>query len=884
MKRLFLLVLLVIALTFVWAQKQNTAIVSLEPQQTALSIESLSPESFSMKAEISHLDFVNMETEQGTYTSIIFEGMAKPSNVGHPELPVINRLMEVPFGADVHVNIISYDEEIIDLNNIGITNKIIPVQASYAKNSDPSTHIFEKNELVYNTDEFTDNPLVETSISGTMRGVRIGHIQISPFSYNPVSNTLKIYNNLQFEIVFNNADIATTEALKAKYYSPDFDPAYKMLVNFQEPGSKDSFTAYPIKYVIVANRAFEATLQPFVEWKTKSGYNVIEAYTDVVGTSNTAIKSYLESLYNAGISGDPAPTYVLIIGDHSGNYSIPAFSGDAGSHVTDTYFGCYDGANDNIPDLYLGRISAESTNELQNALNKIVPYEMYTIPDGSYLNNCMLIAGVDGSYAKSHGDGTLYYGIDNYFNEEHGFSNIYAYYYALTSAPYNVMSSNSYGASADIKSKISSGVGFANYTAHCSHDGWADPSVSRSDIANFSNINEYPFMIGNCCLSFQFNQSDAFGEMVVYAENKGAVGYIGGSNSTYWNEDVYWGIGLTSISITQANVTNHTYNNTGQGVYDGIWHENGESFDEWFFTAGQMVYCGNLQVEASSSSLKEYYWEIYHCVGDPSLMPYMTEPENLSLSFSDPMVGETSLTVNTEPYTYVAISKDNVLLDAKWSGSNNSVTLTFPALTGDDYCVVGTKQDRAPYINESVTPIAPFPPVANFTGTPTTILEGQSVTFTDASQYATEWLWNFGDGQTSTEQNPVHTYTTAGTYTVSLDVANSIDGDNETKNNYITVNVNNNPPLADFIADQTIINIGGSINFTDLTANNPTAWDWTFEGGTPPTSTDQNPTGITYDAPGTYSVTLEAFNPHGDDLITKNAYITVNLPSYCDAG
>ncbi|MDD2200485.1 MAG: C25 family peptidase propeptide domain-containing protein, partial [Bacteroidales bacterium] len=146
MKRLFLLVLLVIALTFVWAQKQNTAIVSLEPQQTALSIESLSPESFSMKAEISHLDFVNMETEQGTYTSIIFEGMAKPSNVGHPELPVINRLMEVPFGADVQINIISYDEEIIDLNNLGITNQIIPVQASYAKNSDPSSHVFEKNE------------------------------------------------------------------------------------------------------------------------------------------------------------------------------------------------------------------------------------------------------------------------------------------------------------------------------------------------------------------------------------------------------------------------------------------------------------------------------------------------------------------------------------------------------------------------------------------------------------------------------------------------------------------------------------------------------------------------------------------------------------------
>ncbi|MDD4217166.1 MAG: PKD domain-containing protein, partial [Bacteroidales bacterium] len=588
-------------------------------------------------------------------------------------------------------------------------------------------------------------------------------------------------------------------------------------------------------------------------------------------------------------SSDPAPLYVLIIGDHNGNYSIPAFASTASTpssaHVTDLYFATYDGSSDNIPDLYYGRISANTTTELQNALDKIIPYERYDIPDGSYLNNCMLIAGVDGTYAKSHGDGTLSYGTSEYFNLAHGFSNIYAYYHTLTSGLYNVMSSTNSGASASVKSKITSGVGFANYTAHCDYYGWGDPAVYNQHIADFNNINKYPFMVGNCCLSFEFDHAtDAFGEQVLYAKDEGAIGYIGGSNSSYWNEDVYWAIGLTSISITQANVTNHNYSNTGLGAYDGAWHENGEAYSDWYYSGSQIVQKGNLAVQASSTSFKKYYWEIYHLSGDPSLIPYMTEPSALNLSFTDPMIGNSSLTVTTEPYTYVALSKNNVLLDAQWSGSGTSVTLTPPTnFSGETYCVVGTKQDRSPYINESVNPIASNPPVANFSGTPTTILEGESVAFTDASQYAAEWAWTFGDGGTSTEQNPVHTYTTAGTYTVSLTVTNPLNSDTETKINYITVNINTNPPTTDFVADNTNVSVGATVNFTDLTTNNPETWSWTFEGGIPATSTDQNPS-VVYNTPGTYDVSLTSTNNNGSVEETKSGYIIVTAPAPCTAG
>ena len=82
-------------------------------------------------------------------------------------------------------------------------------------------------------------------------------------------------------------------------------------------------------------------------------------------------------------------------------------------------------------------------------------------------------------------------------------------------------------------------------------------------------------------------------------------------------------------------------------------------------------------------------------------------------------------------------------------------------------------------------------------------------------------------------------------------------------------------PLADFTANQTEININNTITFTDQSLNNPTSWSWSFPGGTPSTSTDQNPS-VTYKAPGLYNVTLTVTNSTGSHTQTKSGYIEVN--------
>ncbi|HUM48475.1 MAG TPA: PKD domain-containing protein, partial [Chitinophagales bacterium] len=83
-------------------------------------------------------------------------------------------------------------------------------------------------------------------------------------------------------------------------------------------------------------------------------------------------------------------------------------------------------------------------------------------------------------------------------------------------------------------------------------------------------------------------------------------------------------------------------------------------------------------------------------------------------------------------------------------------------------------------------------------------------------------------------------------------------------------------PIADFTADITSVNFGGSVNFFDLSVNVPTQWEWQFEGGTPSTSTLQYPTGIVYNDVGTFDVTLKVTNSFGSNTVVKADYITVN--------
>jgi PKD repeat protein len=165
----------------------------------------------------------------------------------------------------------------------------------------------------------------------------------------------------------------------------------------------------------------------------------------------------------------------------------------------------------------------------------------------------------------------------------------------------------------------------------------------------------------------------------------------------------------------------------------------------------------------------------------------------------------------------------------------------------------------------------PSAPVANFTSSTENADILSPVQFTDTSTNVPQsWLWEFGDGSTSTEQNPLHTYSAVGTYTVNLTATNLKGTDKMVKTGYITKS-DSNPPGTAFSANVTSGVSPCPVQFTDQSTGTIISRSWDFGDGT--TSTEQSP--VHWYAPGTYTVNLTATNSAGSKSAVKTSYITV---------
>jgi len=179
--------------------------------------------------------------------------------------------------------------------------------------------------------------------------------------------------------------------------------------------------------------------------------------------------------------------------------------------------------------------------------------------------------------------------------------------------------------------------------------------------------------------------------------------------------------------------------------------------------------------------------------------------------------------------------------------------LSAPALAGNTLTVTG----------DVIPPVQPF---ADFTGNPTSGTPPLTVHFTDQSTGTiTSWAWDFQDDGIvdSHNPNPVHTYTTAGTYTVSLVVTGPGGSDQEIKTGYITVNVPVRRPIARFTQNQYVGRPPLTVQFTDRSLFKPTDYLWWFGDGT--TSIEKNPQHI-YTSRGIYPVRLRVSNAAGSDI------------------
>ena len=677
MKKLSLL--LVLAMSTMLAVAQNGRIDLRHETKAEITKSEFS----NLRAVFSYGSIESMEvaTERGTFSEIVIEGTYASGEMGTPELPASHQLLAVPFGATPTVSVINFTTTDYNLSDYGI-NTILPHQPSVRKDQSLDEVEFVYNAEAYQTRSLASAPEATIEVQGTMRGIRIGSLVINPVSYNPVSNTLRVFNDIEVEINFEGADRAETERMLLNTYSPYFDIVYKQMFNYRQ--ILDVYTdhpdlmAYPVHMIVITPENYISALQPWLDWKVQKGFDVNVYTTAQAGANYNAIRTFIQNLYTTGVNQGSTPTFLVLVGDVA---QIPNTTGTQTQKVTDLYYGTVD--NDYFPDMFYSRMSAENTNQLTAIVNKILQYEQYTMPDPSYLNNVTLIAGWDSYWTNYVGAPTINYATTYYYNTAHGFTTVNSH---VNQSQYP-----------GCYNSLSTGIGFVNYTAHGNNQEWSQPNLTNSGVNQLTNSNKYFLAMGNCCLSGNFGYGQpCFGEAMLRGENKAAYRYIGSCPNTYWYEDYYFGVGATSTFGSTPNI-----NNTATGVYDGIW------MDDTYNTVSSMTFLGNIAVcyahagTYQTSVNPTYYWQAYHVLGDGSIMPYRVNPTPNTVSHASSIpAGATSFTVNAEAGSYVGISQNNVLKGAALVPASGSVSVPVSGITSGQVHIVVTKPQKQPYIQD----------------------------------------------------------------------------------------------------------------------------------------------------------------------------------------
>ena len=652
--------------------------IELNAAKSAQQCTNVTKDGFSATFSFSGIDATEVSNERGVFSFLEMDGAYSSGNIGDPNLPAANKLIAVPVGAnDVTVAVKNYTTEVYNLAEYGI-NQIYPMQPKLRKDQKPEDIPFEYNEKAYAVRGYAERPIAQVEIQGTMRGIQIAALTVNPVQYDAANNTIRVYNNIEVEVSFGNYDKDAAYNEFARTFSPYFAGVYKAM--FNEKGLRDIYDEHPdlwqnpVKMLVITNRAFESTIADWVAWKTEKGFYVDVNYTDNIGTTAAAIKTFIQNKY-----AEDAPTFLMIVGDR--NMVPESGNGSATNCVTDLNYSSVDG--DMFSDMYHSRFPAETVEHLQAMLNKALEYEQFTMPDPSYLSNVLLIAGEDSSgWGVQVGRPAIWYGSNYYYNTEHGFNNVYEF---------------SHGTYTNCYSYLSSGVGFANYTAHGSQTSWAGPTFSVSDVNTLTNEHKYFLAMGNCCQAADWGYSTTcFGEAMVRAQNKGAYAYIGSCPSTYWLNDYYFAVGATS----QHNGQMPDISITTMGCYDAIWD------NDAYNVVDAIRFVGNLASNAAEALGYEihisnlYDWQAYHTLGDGSILPFRVAPTDNTVSHLPTLpIGMDTYEVTAEPGSYVGISKDGVLCGAGMIDETGTTNIAIePVTTGGDVKIVVTHPQHIPYV------------------------------------------------------------------------------------------------------------------------------------------------------------------------------------------
>ena len=594
------------------------------------------------------------------------EKFGRMNEDGMPDLPLYSEGIIIPDQSGVRVNIISAEFETIEDVDIA------PTQPSQIEGSDELIP-FTKNEDFYSSNEFYPSELISVTEPAIFKDFRCVTVIVHPVQYNPVTRELRVYTDIDYEIVYEGIDSRNMKVRTDNYISEAFLLLYKEFFANAEEILTD-YTPQRGGYLIVSAYSCTTRAKELAEWKHRKGYNVQIISTSDYGGNPTygTIKNAIQSIYN---NSDPALEYVAIIGDMNGSYGYKVATGNHSSGITDHPYSLLEGS-DYEPDVVVSRMSVRDINDLNTVMAKTLTYEKDPyMSDPLYYKRGLAVGGDYGSTSPRFMATWVRLTM-----LDHG-------YYQADTVISNT--SNSYYTNR-ITSIISNGVSLVTYRGWGGSSGWSYPYWNTGHIGQLTNGWKIGIMFTIVCGTGNFGVTECFAEAWLRAGSpttpKGGVGAFGpvhGWTHTLWNNSMVMG-------ITSALLEKDIYH-LGAILIAGKRHQY------------------NSFPHISGSRGWDWYYHTYNSLGDPELSVRTDTPKAMTATYNSTIpVGTNYLDVHIDAAgggvlagAYVCLVKgegaNEEVFTGGWTDENGNITLEFNTTTADSMHVTISYRDYIPH-------------------------------------------------------------------------------------------------------------------------------------------------------------------------------------------
>lgn len=660
--------------------QQWTGISKSTPASPEVKLISSSEKEVVVDFTLGGFSLTRVSTQNGIQNIVSVPKMATSLEAGAPNLPYFP--VPVLVGDLAEMKVMVSDDEYTDYNV-----EVAPSKGNISRQIDPETVPYTYGKM-YSQNAFYPQTQAHLEAPYIIRDFRGQNINVTPFAYNPVTKTLRVYHHLTItmkKVSDNGENPKVGRKSGAVKMDPEMRQTYnRRFINFSENSAKYNYIADRGEMLVICADQFMEGMQEFVDWKNQSGRpTTMVSVTEAGGNSDTNIKDYINSIYT-----DPNRNlqFVLFVGDYE-HITPHAIGGER----SDNWFGQLEG-NDRYDDILIGRFSVQTDAHLANHVNKVLYYER-DMPEGlTWVNKGLGIGEI--------GAGNGHYGEDDYQHIDFIRDTLEHYTYEHVTE----LHGGGGGASSNaISNTINDGVSIINYCNHGSETGWAVANYSNSNVNALVNDDKWPIVWSVACLCGKFNYgSECFAEAWLRATNNstgaptGAIGGMFSWMSQPWIPPMYGQDEMVDI-LTE-------------------WH----NADKFNHTLGGASLNGNLYVIDMSGSQGYDTHDTWILFGDPSLMVRTDNPTSMNLTVSPAvlMLGMTHLEITTEntPYGIATLMMDGEVV-ASGTIHNNVAELDFEAMNnvGTATLTVMGYNKVTEVIGVEVLPAeGPFVTVANY--------------------------------------------------------------------------------------------------------------------------------------------------------------------------